>query len=70
MDTYILSLYVPGSKVPTKWMYSSLEKAMKLASYWEQHENASEFDWSISFNGEVICEMIHNPTQLPEDLFD
>lgn len=68
---YTLSLYIPGSKTSiNKWLYSSLEKAMELASYWEQHENASEFDWSISFNGEVIHEMIHNPTQLPEDLFD
>lgn len=69
MNLYTLSLYVPGSKVPTKWMYSSLEEAMELASYWEQRENTNEFNWSISFNGEVIREMIHNPTQLPEDLF-
>ena len=69
MNKYTLSLYVPGSKVPTKWLYSSLEEAMELPSQWEQHKNASEFDWTISFNGEVIREMIHNPIQLPEDLF-
>lgn len=69
MHTYTLSLYVQGSIVPTKWLYSSLEEAMELISYWEQCKDASEFDWSISFNDEVICEMLHNPTQLPEDLF-
>lgn len=69
MNEYILSLHVPGSKVPTKWMYSSLEKAMELASCWERHENSDKFDWTISFNGEVIYEKLHNPTQLPEDLF-
>ena len=68
---YTLSLYVPGSKASiNKWLYPSLEKAMELASYWEQHKNASEFNWSISFNDEVIFEMIHNPIQLPEDLFN
>lgn len=67
---YTLSLYVPGSKASiNKWLYSSLEKAMELASYWEQHKNASEFYWSISYNDEVVFEMIHNPVQLPEDLF-
>jgi hypothetical protein len=70
MSIYTLSLYIPGSRVPTKWLYSSLEDAMELPSYWEQHKDASEFDWSISFNDEVIYEMLHNPTQLPEDLFD
>ena len=69
MNEYILSLHVPGSNVPTKWLYSSLEKALELTSYWEQRENSNKFDWSISFNDEVIYEMIHNPTQLPEDLF-
>jgi hypothetical protein len=69
MNACILSLYVPGSSVPTKWLYSSLEEAIKMTSHWEQSKNSSEFDWSISFNGEVICEMLHNPTQLPEDLF-
>ena len=69
MHIYTLSLYVLGSRVPTKWLYSSLEDAMKLPSYWEQCKNASEFDWSISLNGEVIREMLHNPTQLQEDLF-
>lgn len=69
MNGYTLSLYAPGSNVPIKWLYSSLEKALELTSYWEQRENSNKFDWSISFNGEVIYEMIHNPTQLPEDLF-
>lgn len=43
---------------------------MELTSYWERCKYASEFDWSISFSNEVIYEMLHNPTQLPEDLFD
>lgn len=69
MHMYTLSLYVPGSRIPTKWLYSSLEEAMELTSYWERCKDASEFDWSISFNDEVVYEMFHNPTQLPEDLF-
>jgi len=69
MSIYTLSLYIPGSRVPTKWLYSSLEDAMELPSYWEQCKNTREFDWSISLNGEVIREMLHNPTKLPEDLF-
>ena len=70
MSIYTLSLYVPDSRVPIKWLYSSLEEAMELPSYWEQCKNVSEFGWSISLNGEVVYEMFHSPTQLPEDLFD
>lgn len=70
MDAYTLSLYVSGSKDSiNKWLYPSLEEAMELASYWEKCKNSNEFDWKISLNSEVIREMIHNPTKLPEDLF-
>lgn len=69
MNVYELSLYAPGSKAQTKWLYSSLEEAMEMTSHWEQNKNSNEFDWKISFNGEVIREMIHNPAKLPEDLF-
>jgi hypothetical protein len=69
MNTYTLTLYARGSSVPTKWLYSSLEEAIEMTSHWEQSKNSSEFNWKISFNGEVIREMIHNPAKLPEDLF-
>ena len=70
MSIYTLSLYVPGSKVPTKWLYTSLEEAFELPRHWEDNKNSDKLDWSIFSDGEVVYEMLHNPKTLPEDLFD
>lgn len=69
MNTYTLSLYVPGSKVPTKWIYPSLKEALELPRHWESNKNQDKWNWSISSDGEVVYEMLHNPKSLPEDLF-
>ena len=70
MSIYTLSLYVPYSTVPTKWIYTSLKEALELPQYWENNKNPDKWDWSISSDGEVVYEMFHNPKNLPEDLFD
>jgi len=70
MSIYTLSLYVPGSKIPTKWLYSSLKEALELPRHWESNKNSDNLDWSISSDDEVVYEMFHNPKTLPEDLFD
>ena len=67
MSIYTLSLYVPGSKVPTKWLYESLDEALQFAICPKASE---QFDFSIYSDGGVVYEMLHNPKTLPEDLFD
>lgn len=67
MSIYTLSLYVPGSKTPIKWLYESLDEALNVAIC----PNASrQLDFSIYSDGIVVYEMFCNPRFLPEDLFD
>ena len=67
MNICTLSLYVPGSKAPIKWLYESLDEAMQFAVCPKASE---QFDFSIYSDGDVMYEMFHNPKTLPEDLFD
>lgn len=67
MSIYTLSLYVPGSKAPIKWLYESLDEALKFAVC---PEASRQFDFSIYSDGGVVYEMFCNPRSLPEDLFD
>ena len=70
MSIYTLSLYVPGSKSPIKWLYTSLEESLELPRHWGSNKNIDKFNWSVFSDGEVVCEMFYNPKTLPEDLFD